>query len=242
MASRPPKERVIQISLDYKNQFQYTDILDGKDASVLILIEGDRLTWTLHPIIEPRTFQLDFGVVNPFTLGSAVSLRGRDSIVAPPLKFPFKTYTSNRFLKYTVWLGNGWSDDPDVVPSPGDPVIVTQLFNPSTAIDWVDPTTQSQITLTPPAMTADATGGGGLAQTNWLWQGGAPNPQPFTLQFVAPIPPGWPSTEQDSTVVNGIPSIQLYLPKGLLAATAFNVTTTTKDGEDTSAQGTLLIS
>ena len=48
MASRPPKERVIQISLDYKNRFQYTDILDGKDASVLVLIEGDRLRVAAH--------------------------------------------------------------------------------------------------------------------------------------------------------------------------------------------------
>ncbi|MGO9259415.1 MAG: hypothetical protein ACLQU1_24335 [Bryobacteraceae bacterium] len=247
MPSRPPKDRVIQISINAQNQFQYTNLSDGSDASVLVLIQGDHLTWVLAPVISPRTFQIDFDVVNPFQLGSPVSLRGRDSIKAPALNFPFNTYAGNRILKYSVSLGNGWTDDPDIVPSPGDPVLTGQLVQPNALITWVDPATQQQISLNPPNMTADATGGGGIAKVSWAWQGDQPNPEPFTLQFekgIAPgIPSGWPTVLLDSTPLGGIPAIQLFLPKGLLTATTFTLTTTTGDGNQAPPiQGTLLIS
>jgi hypothetical protein len=246
MASRPPKNRVIVISLDADNNFVYKDLFDGTDASSLVLIKGDRLAWTLDSSISPQNFQVDFDVVNPFMRGRPVSLRGNGSITAPPLDFPFDSYSGNRILKYTVTLGNGWFDDPDVVPSPGDPVATGLEFHPKGVIAWVDPNTQDAIMLTPPDMTADATDAGGFAQVTWVWDKTQPNPQPFSLQFepnIGPgIPSGWPTAEQDSTFLNGIPTIQLYLPEGYSTATSFTLTTMARNGNEISIQGTLLVS
>ena len=244
MAGRGPRDRVVQISLDANNQFQYKDLFDGTDASQLVVIQGDRLVWTLNPTLSPQNFQIDFDQVNPFTLGRPVSLRGNGSITAPAFNFPFNTYSGNRILKYMVTLGNGWSDDPDVVPSPGDPVLEGLGLNPSGVITWADPSTQNQIVLTPPAMTASS--GGSLAKVTWAWDPSQPNPQPFSLQFEQDTPPGipsgWPTTEQDSEFFNGVPTIQLFLPAGANTATTFTVTATTGNGNETSVQGTLLIS
>lgn len=163
-------------------------------------------------------------------------------IVAPPMDFPFTTYSGNRILKYTVTLGNGWSDDPDIVPSPGDPVLGGQDFYPSGIITWVDPSTQKDIYLNRTDMTADATDGGGTAAVSWSWQGGQPNMQPFSVQFTGSIPPGWPAAEQDSVPVNKVPRIQLFLPKGLDTATQFTLSTTDRDGNPIQKYGSLLVS
>ena len=244
MALRQPKDFVIEIHVDRKRQFHYTDLETNTDASVLVLIDGDTVEWVLHGFIFPRTFQIDFGTSNPFQLGRSVSLRGNDSIMAPPLNFPFKTYPHNRLMKYTVSLANGWSDDPDIVPAPGDPTLHGDRFLPAGAITWYD-ATQKQIVLTPANMTADATGNGGYAPVTWSWQADQPNPQPFSVQFeagIAPgIPPGWPTAEQDSAISNGVPAIQLYLKPGYNTATTFTLTTTDADGNPISAPGTLLV-
>ena len=247
MALRQPKDFVIEIHVDRKRQFHYTDLETNTDASVLVLIDGDTVEWVLHGFIFPRTFQIDFGTANPFQLGRTVSLRGNDSIMAPPLNFPFKTYPHNRLMKYTVSLANGWSDDPDIVPAPGDPTLHGDRFLPASKIKWDDATTQVKIVLTQPDMTADATGNGGYAQVTWSWQTDQPNPQPFSLQFSAPagqntVPAGWPSAAEDSAIMNGVPAIQLYLPPGYNGeVTPFTVTTTDAGGNQISVSGTLLI-
>jgi len=139
-------------------------------------------------------------------------------------------------------LGNGWVDDPDVVPVPLDPDFTSAAHPSKGFISWVDPSTEMDIQLDPAAMSADATGSGGVAMVTWQWGPDQPDTKPFTLEFlhpVNPVPAGWPKLPTASTNVN--PSIILFLPKGSPTATPFRITTTKEDGNDTSQDGTLLI-
>lgn len=245
MQNRHPQNRTIRIHVDGQHKFHYTDLFDGADVSSGIrLIDGDHLAWLLDSSIAPRTFQIDFGLINPFHNGAPISLRGIDFIVSPKVAFP-ATFAGNRILKYTVSLGNGWVDDPDVVPVPSDvvnPRPVDATHPADCHISWVDASTEAAINLDPAAMSADATQSGGLAMVTWQWAPDQPDTKPFTLEFlnpVNPVPDGWPKSPTDSTSVN--PSIILFLPKGLPTATPFRITTTRKDGNDTTHDGTLLI-
>jgi hypothetical protein len=96
---------------------------------------------------------------------------------------------------------------------------------------------EAAIQLDPAAMSANATNSGGSAMVTWQWASKVT--KPFTLEFLDPIPDGWPKSPTDSAGVN--PSIVLYLPAGLKTATAFRITTTKKDGNDATQNGTLLI-
>jgi hypothetical protein len=239
--SRAPIQRTILISVDSDYMFTYTNLFDGSDASSLILVDGDRLAWILDSSLEWRTFQIDFGTVNPFHLGTQLSLRGTDFIVSDPVVFPLR-YIGNRVIKYSVSLGNGWVDDPDVVPVPTDTVIIDAFYKPNEAISWTDDS-ESAINLDPLNMTADATDVGGLAQVSWHWNGEEPDTQPFTLDFLDPIPQGWPVTTTYSTNSNGNPTITLFLPPGPAGdVPQFRITTTTLEGDQTTQDGTLVIS
>jgi hypothetical protein len=220
--------------VDSKYHFHYNNLFDGTDASSLVLIRGDRLAWMLDSAITPRTFQVDFDVVNPFKIGTAQSLRGADYIVAPTVDFPFTTYTGNRVIKYSVTLGNGWTDDPDVVPAPNDTVIFGELFNPDGKIFYIDDT-ESAISLEPPDMTADATGAGGYAKVTWQWRRDQQDVEPFSLKFVSP-PNTWPKNEIDSSSSNGNPTVTLFLPPSM-AVIRFTITTTARDGSEIAYNG-----
>jgi|GEM_PF-5371983 hypothetical protein len=243
MPNRHPKNRTIRIHVDGQHKFHYTDLFDGSDASTGIrLIDGDQLAWVLDSSIESRTFQIDFGLINPFQNGVPISLRGIDFIVSPKVSFP-AVFAGNRIVKYSVSLGNGWVDDPDVVPVPSDVVNPRPrgAANPADClISWLD-ANEAAIQLDPAPMTANATNSGGYAMVTWAWA--SKDPEPFTLEFLAPvypIPDGWPKSPTPSVGAN--PSIISFLPKGLQTATPFRITTTRKDGNDTSQDGTLLIS
>ena len=246
MANRQPKNRTIRIHVDAQHKFHYTDLFDGADAATGVrLIDSDQLAWVLDSSIAPRCFQIDFGLINPFRNGVPFSLRGIDFIVSPKVSFP-STFAGNRILKYTVSLGNGWVDDPDVVPVPSDvvnPRPVDVAHPADCSISWMDPATEAAIKLDPAGMSANATNSGGLAMVTWQWAANQPDTGPFILQFlnpVNPVPDGWPKLPTASTSVN--PSIILYLPTGLQTATPFRITTTKKDGNDTTQDGTLLMS
>jgi hypothetical protein len=225
--ARQPKNFVIQISLDADQNFEYQDLFSQMDASTITVINGDRIAWVLDPGISNRTLQLDFGDVNPFSIFHSVTLRGNGQVVANKVNFPIN-YPGNRQLKYTVSVGNGLHDDPDVVPVENDGGLISALILPADfKIDWVDDTFQA-ITLNPAEVTKNA--GAGKASVTWRWDDNQdpdnPTP-PFDLDFIAP-PNGWPPTTTHSTNPN--PVITLSLPPG--PRTQFKITTLTGDGSN----------
>ncbi|SPE34322.1 hypothetical protein SBA6_360006 [Candidatus Sulfopaludibacter sp. SbA6] len=241
MPNRLPEDRTILVSVDpYTRDFRYTNQADNTDASSLTLINGDRLIWVLDSAITPRTFQIDFGGVNPFDLGEPVSLRGIDFVVSPYVDFPLQ-YIGGRQLKYTVLLGNGWQDDPDVVPSPVDTgislTVQTTGSHPSNClISWTD-ANKVDIQLNPAAMTANVDPSTGLAGVTWQWDPTQDSPQPFTLTFGGNPPPPWAGSSQDSTKTD--PSIVEYLGTG---TATFTLSTHNINGVLKSQPGTLTIS
>ena len=236
MSNRPPTNFLIKIGLDSNLNFHYQELYSGKDASTLTVINGDRIGWILDPSIPDRTFQIDFGIVNPFRIFRNLTLRGIGQIIPDQVvKFPL-AYPGNRQLKYTVSLGNGLSDDPDVVPVETDGFLDSLGLTTDFQIKWTDSNPQYQaITLTPDTLIKSS--GGGRSAVLWKWIVGINDPKPpFHLTFFNP-PFGWP-TDTDSTNID--PAITLLLPHG--AQTAFQITTTSGDGEtEIAASGYLTI-
>jgi hypothetical protein len=242
---RAPIDQTILIEVDpHTLKFRYKDE-SGEDARQVRVINGDRLIWVLGSSISDRTFQIDFGKINPYQLGRPFAMRGIDHLVSPEVRFPMDS-SYNRFLKYSVSLGTGWRDDPDVVPVPADPF--TDIFRgggPNCDIFWTD-VHESAIRLSTPHMEAQATNAPlDRARVFWGWRVGEPDIQSFTLTFnpndpdPAQLPPGWPRS-RESTDDN--PRIELYLPKGFEAPRPFRITTTARDGETIYKDGDLLIS
>jgi len=242
MAGRDPKNRTILIGVDDERNFYYTDLFDETDAHTLKLINGDMLAWVLDPSISPRTFQIDFGVVNPFHIGVPVSLRGIDYVVSPKVKFR-NTYQGNRHLKYTVTLGNGWVDDPDVVPVPEDATLGGLITPPHCDIFWTTPD-EIAIDIDPKDLSIQSGGNPPLAEMVWRWRSDQVDIQPFTLEFAPDpgqlLPSGWPQGEQESSGY-GHPTIDLFLPPGMATPTPFRIRTTTPDGMEVQKDGTLLV-
>ena len=236
MTNRPPQNRTIRIHVDRQHKFHYTDLFDdGADvAHRLKLINGDRLAWVLDSSIVERTLQIDFGPINPFQNGVPISLRGIDYIVSREVNFPL-SWGGMRILKYTVSLGNGWVDDPDVVPVPLDQAFTAQDHSDQCWISWKDPSTEVAIQLDSAVMSVASTDPNG---ETWQWGPGQTDTRPFTLEFLGTIPTGWPTSPIDSTT-DAHPSVILYLPAG--PQTSFRITTTKPDGNDTHVKGTLVI-
>ena len=236
MPNRLPTNRTIRISVDRKNNFHYHEVFsaEGEDASSLTTINGDRIAWILDSAIEPRTFQIDFDEINPFQIFRRMTLRGTDYIVSEKVKFP-DTYKGNRNLKYTVSLGNGWQDDPDVVPVPADAGTMVHGFMLVTdcKISWTDPKYVA-ISLNPAEIVKNA--GGGQVAVTWQWDVGSTDPTPpFHLHFDDPVPVGC-QRETDST--NGVIALS---PKAS-PKTRFVISTTTGDGsQDIGKDGYLTI-
>lgn len=232
---RSPKTFVIQVSLAPDQTFSYTDLFTKLDASTLAVINGDQIAWVLDASIPERTLQIDFGAINPFHIFRTVTLRGNGQVIAPSVQFP-ATYTGNRQLKYTVSLGNGLHDDPEVVPVPNNGgAIHTIQIATDFRIEWTDDSDEA-ILLNPDEVTKSAEGT--QASVTWSWNVGANDPTPpFDLTFTSP-PPGWPTSSIHSTDVD--PVITLSLPPG--PTTKFTITTLTGDGsKKISANGYLTI-
>lgn len=227
MSYRNPKNFLIKIGLDSKLQFSYREEFSQLDASSLTVIDGDQIAWILDSSIQERTLQIDFGAINPFHIYHKLSLRGMGHAMADrPVKFPLG-YPGNRQLKYSVSLGNGLHDDPDVVPVENDAGFAGDLsLQADFKISWTvsDPKYQSLI-LTPATLSKSA--GGGKAAVTWRWNVDASDPTPpFHLHFISP-PDGW-QEDTDSTETN--PAITLLLPPG--QQTEFHITTSSGDGEN----------
>lgn len=234
----------ILIQVDpYTRVFRYTDQDTGEDLDGIALVNGDRLVWVLDPALTERTFQIDFAVLNPFEVGTAVTFRGADFIVSTPIDLPIN-YSPSREFKYSVSLGNGWHDDPRclVVPEPPDPPsaiatlgrLVIQALTalargatPQTTvftIAWTD-LTETAISVTPATpQTAQSSATSKRATVVWQWGSNVQQTQPFTLQFQAPptIPAGWPTGPLSDTE-----SITLSLPTSGGAAINFTINTNT---------------
>jgi hypothetical protein len=227
---------MIQISLDSSQTFQYQELFSGSDASSITVINGDRIAWILDPAIVNRTLQLDFGIINPFQIFRNVSLRGNGQVVASKVNFP-KGYTGNRQLKYTVSLGNGLHDDPDVVPVESDGGLIQGLgLGADVKIQWTD--ASQQAILLNPGDESKSCGGAATVAVTWKWNVGANDPTPpFDLEFTTP-PPGWPAGIVSSTDTD--PTITLSLPPG--RRTEYTISTTSGDGsQEISADGHLTV-
>ena len=208
--------------------FDYIDLSSDADASNLVLTPGDRVIWALDPSMPERTFQIDFGVNNPFTLGQSISFRGSSLVMSAAISLP-SAYSRNRAFEYSVSLANGWHDDPKcmVVPEPPDPHSFSRLVETSTTtgIEWTDDT-ETAITLVPASSPEDpiiatVAQGATTATVIFQWAADRPDPQPFTVEFLDP-PDGWPTTVISD---NGSGIIVLALPPG--PSTIFNIETTT---------------
>ena len=224
MANRPPKNLIIQISLDSEMKFHYQDMFSQLDATSVAVINGDRIVWILDPAIPERTLQVDFGVINPFRIYRNVSLRGKGQVITDEVNFP-TAYPGNRQLKYTVSLGNGLHDDPDVVPVENDAGSRhPDVFEPPDfKIMWKDASDQA-VVLSSGDLSKSASGG--KAPVTWKWGVGATDPTPpFELDFTSP-PSGWPASTTQST--DSDPAITLLLPPG--PRTKFKIGTTSGDG------------
>jgi len=246
MSTRAPKNFTIQIGLDDHMNFVYKELFSGDETSSLVVINGDKIAWILDPAIPERTLQIDFGTINPFNIYKNVSLRGLSQVTTPPggVNFPSE-YVGNRVLKYTVSLGNGLYDDPDIVPVDTDPGGIQGMgkrgLAPDFAISWVDPPHYTQAVLIPPKLTKRA--GGGQANVTWKWQDPTKPTPPFQLDFTyppppPPLPPGWPAATQYST--DSDPTILLGLAPNN-AQTQFTIGTTSNNGAPISVPGSLEI-
>jgi hypothetical protein len=208
--------------VDRKNNFHYHEVFSGEDASSLTAINGDLIVWILDSAIEPRTFQIDFGEINPFQFLRRMTRRGTDYIGPEKVNFP-DAYKGNKTLKYTVSLGNGWQDDPDVVPVPPDAGTILHglILTPDGKISWTD-NTYVAISLNPAEIVRSA--GGGRATVIWQWDVGSTDPAPpFHLHFDDPVPSGC-QRETDST--NAV----ITLTPAASPKTRFVISTTKGDG------------
>ena len=223
---RPPQNFLVQISLDSSFQFHYTELFTNLDASQLTVLNGDQIAWMLDPMIENRSLQIDFGIFNPFRIFHNVSLRGNGLVTGGTVNFP-KSYTGNRILKYGVFLGNGFHDDPDVVPVESNLTLHNGALAlaPNFKLKWTD-ATYTAIVVDPGQLVLSA-GSAGKATVTWKWSVTSADPTPpFSLAFTSP-PAGW-QAKTDSTGTD--PAITLSLPPGPITPTQFTITTSSGDG------------
>jgi len=233
MAIRPPRNFNIQISLDDKLNFHYNDLFSGDDASNITVIKDDRIVWTLHPSIQERELQIDFGPINPFTFGRPLTMRGLGQVVTQKVLFP-SSFSGNRQLKYQVSIGCGFSDDPDVVPVENpNGLNLTLLQNADLEIDWVSASHEA-ITLNDLNVQKSAAGGKALVIVRW--KANAKPATAFSLLFTSP-PAGWPKPVTHSTVVK--PTITFELPPG--AKTKYTIRTTADNGDEIEVSGYLTV-
>ncbi len=214
--------------MDSAHNFHYHDLFSGRDAGSLTVIKDDRIAWVLDSAIDPRTFQIDFGEINPFHIFRPATLRGRDHIVSEKVNFP-AGFPGNRVLKYSVSLGNGLRDDPDVTPVESDPgqilhglVVYGLALEPDCKIRWTS-VYFVDISLNPPEI-VKSLGGETKANVNWKWDIGSTDPMPeFDVHFPDTVPAG---CLRDTHSRSGAVTIAV----GLLARTRFQIITTSGDG------------
>lgn len=214
-------------------EFSYTNQLTGDDADGIVLVDDDLLVWLLDPSLPERTFQIDFGVLNPFQAGTPVSFRGSDFILSAAVDLP-ENYIPTRKFKYSVSLGNGWKDDPTcfVVPDPpggGGHHISALGLSPASTCNITFNANETAISVDNANLRSPLSGES-TAPVLWQWDPNQDDTQPFTLTltFTGNAPAGYPQP----LIQSDPESILLYLP----ACTAnFTITTTTPAQQPASA-------
>ena len=230
-------EYTILIKVDpYTRAFSYTELTTNVPAATITLLRGDRVTWALDQSLPERTFQIDFGPLNPFHPGKPISFRGSDFAMSAAVRLS-KVYPLNNssIFKYSVSLANGWTDDPHclVVPEPPDPHHFRNA-DQDCSISWTDDS-ETAIILTPSPNVSLHTGTANSTTMVIGWADGQPDTQPFSLTFTTP-PNGWPS----GTISDGGSGL-IAVPVTPHAAVTFTIATYAANHSAITANGTLTV-
>lgn len=221
------KDNKININVDpYTRAFIYT--VEGGDGSTINVYNGDRLVWILDHSITSRNFQVDFGKLNPFQIGTAIAFRGVDSVISTQVHLP-KNYGGNLVFEYSICLGNGWRDDPNCHVSPGPPPDRLHADEATIYLNWTDEA-EPNLVLSSTAPSDDDSAdpgdtsvslqqGNSTAILTWQWHNADYTPD-FTLTFDNYL--------GSNTIpsVGSPPSISLSIP---VVTTNFTVRATTQD-------------
>lgn len=175
---RAPKAFLVEVTVGLDGSFSYS--AQGiPDASTIKLINGDTISWSAKLMGIPVPFQVAFSGFNPFgAVGQVV--RSPFGPTTPLTVALPSFYHGNLVFKYTVTAGNGWSDDPVVVPVPSDGLINT--FGTQVISLSIDNTGSLVVNPTPASFNKGI--------VTWKWAGQALDE--FSLTFTTP-PSGWPS-------------------------------------------------
>ncbi len=175
---RAPKAFLVEVTVGLDGSFSYS--AQGiPDASTIRLINGDTISWLAKMMGIPVPFQVEFSGFNPFgAVGQVV--RSPFGPTTPLTVALPSFYRGNLIFKYTVTAGNGWSDDPVVVPVPSDGLINT--FGTQVISLSIDNTGDLVVNPTPASFTKGI--------VTWEWAGQALDE--FSLTFSNP-PAGWPA-------------------------------------------------
>lgn len=203
----------------------------NNDASRIFPINGDTIQWALARSIKNQPFQVDFGLVNPFHVGSPVSYRGTKPVLSEAVNFP-EEFLGSKLCKYNLSLGNGWSDDPDVVPVPADTVLHPNQIRlgAECLISWhINNGAIAGITLNPPDLTSLS-----HQAVDWRWADGQPaDTADFSLTFASAVP-DCPLTSESS-------ARELVLTPGKVAQTKFTIDVMDSAGSPWSNTGSLTV-
>ena len=175
-----PQAYNIEVDVDAKGNFTYS-VNGNAGGNTVRPRNSDTISWAVRVGGIPHAFQIEFADFSPFGFTNKVIRSAFGP--TPPMTVAIPSfYHGNLVLKYTVSVGNGWSDDPDVEPVLSDG-FHGQLDRYSIKLS-IDGGT---LVLDQP----DASFGKGQLSWNWL---GTPQDN-FTLVFTDP-PADWPAVKQ----------------------------------------------
>jgi len=179
---RAPVAYHIKVNVETDGTFKYS--APGiPDASSIRPRNGDTISWSVSLRGVPGPFQVEFPGFSPFGTAKRV-IRSMYQETDPLTVAVPSFYHGNLVFKYTVSIGNSWSDDPDVEPVVSDGLLNTigaQVI--SLSIDG-----NGNLTLDQPNASFDK------GEVLWRWSGDALDD--FKLTFDSPVPqgpPAWPA-------------------------------------------------
>ena len=194
-----PTAYLIEVNVDVDGKFKYS-AAGLPDASKIRPHNGDTISWSAKLMGIPVPFQVEFPGFGPFGTDHRV-VRSMFQPTDPLTVAVPSWYPGNLVCKYTVTIGNGWSDDPDVEPVPSDALVHARASVISLSID----NNTGNFTLHQPD------GPLHKGEVTWQWTG-SPSDD-FSLTFDHQIA-GWPlqvnSQSQKITLYLKTPGAQSY--------------------------------